>query len=217
MTNFTNGVAAPTLTGIKVGTVSIDAVGDTFTSGTITFSVTVGAPSQLVITSTPINATASTTTRNVFTVTLEDTNGNATTSASAITVNLSASPSTGSSFYAVASGGSTVTSVTLLANNSTVNGYLVDYVAGSPFITASWPASSSSGTQAETINAGVGTQLAITSAEPSSHIPLLATRSRSPSRMPMATRRRAPQRSRSTCRTFPRPGQPSMRRLLVVP
>ena len=66
----------------------------------------------------------------------------------------------------MASGGSTVTSVTLPANTSTVNGYLVDYVAGSPFITASVAGGvPSSGTQAETINAGVGTQLAITSAE----------------------------------------------------
>ena len=157
VTNFTNGVAAPTLTGIKVGTVSIDAVGGTFTSGIITFSVTVGAPSQLVITSTPINATASATTRNVFTVTLEDANGNLATSASAITVNLSASPSTGSSFYAVASGGSTVTSVTLPANTSTVNAYFVDSVAGSPFLTASVTGGvPSSGTQAETINCRSG-------------------------------------------------------------
>ncbi len=161
-TSFTNGVANVTLTGVKSGSVVIDAVGDGFTSGTVTFSVTGGTPTQLVITSTAFTATASTTTRNVFTTTLEDAAGNATTSTSAITVNLAVSPTSGTSFYAASTGGSAVTSVTLPANASTVNAYLVDSTSGSDTITVS-ATGLTSGTQVETINPSSGTKLVITS------------------------------------------------------
>jgi hypothetical protein len=151
-TTFTNGVASKTLTGKVAGPVTIDAVGDGFTSGTTSFNVTPGAANKLVITSAAFTSPHSNTTRNPFTVTLEDVNGNATTSASAITVNLAVSPASGTSFYAVSSGGGTVTSVTLLANNSTVTAYLVDSSAGTDTITVSVTGGSpSSGTQIETI------------------------------------------------------------------
>jgi hypothetical protein len=93
-------------------------------------------------------------------VTLEDTFGNPTTNSSAITVNLS-STSSGKKF-AAGSNGASVTSVSLPANTQSVTAYYADTVAGFPTITAA-ATGPTSGTQAETITAGTGTQLAITS------------------------------------------------------
>ena len=125
---FSGGVANVTITGIKVGLVTLNAVGDGFTSSTTTsFTVTAGLPTQLAITSTPINSPHGTT-RNPFTITLEDVNGNATTSASAITIKLAVTPTSGTSFYATTTGGA-VTTVTLAANNSAVTAYLEDTTA----------------------------------------------------------------------------------------
>ncbi|MGC1238378.1 MAG: invasin domain 3-containing protein, partial [Acidimicrobiales bacterium] len=161
-TAFTSGVANVTLTGNKVGTVVIDAVGDGFTSASDTFSVTPGAPNKLVITSLPFTATASTSTRNPFTITLEDANGNATTSSSAITVNLAVSPISGTSFYTASTGGTAATTVTLPANNSAVTAYLVDSTSGSDTITVSVTGGvPSSGTQVETINPGPASQIVL--------------------------------------------------------
>ncbi len=75
------------------------------------FTNVAGAGTQLQITSNPINTTASSSATSAFTVTLEDADGNPTTKASAITVNLS-STSAGKKFAAT-SGGASVTSVTL--------------------------------------------------------------------------------------------------------
>ena len=161
-TSFTNGVANVTLSGNKVGTVVIDAVGDGFTSPSDTFSVTPGVANKLVITSAPFTATASTTTRDPFTITLEDVNGNATTSTWAITVNLAVSPTSGTSFYALSSGGSAVPSVSLPANASAITAYLVDFTSGSDTITASVTGGApSSGTQVETINPGAASKVVL--------------------------------------------------------
>ncbi len=81
------------------------------------------------------SGTASASATNAFTVTLEDVYGNATTNASATTVNLT-SNSTGIHEFAATSGGAAVTSVTLPANTAAVTAYYGDETAGTPTITA---------------------------------------------------------------------------------
>ena len=138
----------------------------TATSGSLTsattnaFNITAGAGSQLAITSNPINTTASSSATGAFTVTLQDAFGNPTTKSSAITVNLS-STSSGKKFAAT-SGGASVTSVSLPANTQSVTAYYADTVAGSPTITAA-ATGLTSDTQIETITAGTGAKLVITS------------------------------------------------------
>ena len=94
-------------------------------------------------------------------MTLEDTFGNATTKASATTVNLT-SNSAGTHEFAATSGGTAVTSVTLAANTASVTAYYSDEKPGTPTLTAA-ATGLTSGTQQETITGGTATQLAITS------------------------------------------------------
>jgi hypothetical protein len=156
--------------GVATFSCSVDMAGTgytlTATSGFLTaattnaFSITAGTGAQLQITSSPINTTAGSSATGAFTVTLEDTFGNATTNSTAITVNL-LSTSAGKKFAAT-SGGASVTSVTLPANTQSVTAYYADTVAGFPTITAA-ATGLTSDTQTETITAGTATQLAITS------------------------------------------------------
>jgi adhesin/invasin len=77
-TSFTNGVAGVILTGNKAGSISIDAVGDAFTSNTLSFNVTSGPASQVVLSGCSSNITSGSTC--TATATLEDANGNTVTS-----------------------------------------------------------------------------------------------------------------------------------------
>ena len=148
----------------KAGTPTITAASGTLTSGTQVETINGGSPAKLAITSTASTATASNQATNGFTVTLEDTYGNPTTNTTALTLNLS-STSSGAAFAATSGGGS-VPSVTLPANTQSVTAYYSDTVQGSPTITVSTTTipTIANGTQVETINAGTGTKLVITSA-----------------------------------------------------
>ncbi len=136
------------------GTPTITAAATGLTSGTQIETINAGAGTQLLV-SNAFTATASNSATTAFTVTLEDTYGNPTTKASAITVNLS-STSAGTKFAAT-SGGASATNVTLPANTQSVTAYYADTVAGTPTITAA-ATGLTSDTQIETINAGAGTQ-----------------------------------------------------------
>ena len=123
------------------------------------FNITAGAGTQLQITSNPINTTASSSATSAFTVTLEDAAGNPTTKTTATTVNLS-STSAGKKFAAT-SGGASVTTVSLPANTQSVVAFYGDTVAGTPTITAA-ATGLTSDTQVETITAGSGAKLVVT-------------------------------------------------------
>jgi Bacterial Ig-like domain (group 1)/IPT/TIG domain len=133
------------------GSPTITASATNFTSGAQSETITGGEGAKLAITSTAISTTAGTSATSAFTVTLEDSFGNATARNSALTVNL-ASSSNGASF-AASSGGAWVTSVVLRANTETVTAYYADTNAGSPVITVSG-GGLTSGTQTETLTPG---------------------------------------------------------------
>ncbi len=120
-------------------------------SGTQSETITPTTATKLVITSNPLSAASGTAATAPFTVTLEDTFGNATTKTSATTVNLT-STSTGAKF-ATTSNGSGVTSVNLPANTSSVTAYYGDSKVGTPTITAA-ASGLASGTQQESITSG---------------------------------------------------------------
>ena len=121
------------------------------------FNITPAAGTQLLV-SNGFSATANSLATTAFSVTLEDTYGNPTTKASAITVTLTSNSGAGT--FAATSGGASVPSVTLPANNQSVTAYYGDTVAGTPTITAA-ASGLLSDNQIETINAGPGTQLLI--------------------------------------------------------
>ncbi len=141
------------------GSPTITAAATGLTTDTQVETINPGAATQLFI-SNGFSATASSSAATSFSVTLEDTFGNPTTKTTATTINLS-STSAGKKFAAT-SGGTSVTSVSLPANTQSVNAFYGDTVAGSPTITAA-ATGLTSGTQVETITAGTGTQLQITS------------------------------------------------------
>ena len=112
----------------------------------------------MAITSTAFSGAANSQATNAFTVTLEDTFGNATTKTTATTVNLS-SNSTGTHEFAATSGGTAVTSVSLPANTSSINAYYGDQKPGTPTITAAATGLTPSATQQESIVAGAPSKL----------------------------------------------------------
>ena len=119
----------------KAGTPTITAAATGLVSGTQSETIAPTTASQLAITSSPFSAATNSKATTPFTVTLEDTYGNATTKASATTVNLT-SNSTGTHEFATTSGGTAVTSVSLPANTSSVTAYYGDSKVGTPTITA---------------------------------------------------------------------------------
>jgi hypothetical protein len=122
------------------GTYTLSATRTGLTSGTSSgVSITAGTGTQLAITSAPLNIAPGTSATNAFTTTLEDANGNATTNASAITVNLSSStPSGGTAKFAATSNGASISSVSLPANTQSVTAYYAYSRANqSPVITVS--------------------------------------------------------------------------------
>jgi hypothetical protein len=142
------------------GTPVITAAATGLTSGSQYETINAGTGTQLAITSTAFTGTANASATNSFTVTLEDTYGNATSKTSATTVNLT-STSTGTHKFAASSGGAAVTSVTLPANTSSVTAYYGDETPGTPTITAA-ATGLTSATQQEAITAGAPAKLIFT-------------------------------------------------------
>jgi hypothetical protein len=141
---------ADTVAGSPIITAAV--TGGSPTSDTQSETITAGTGTQLAITSAPLlfTHTAGPSATNAFTVTLEDAFGNPTTKGSAITVNLT-STSSGKKFAAI-SNGSSVTSVTLLANTTSVTAFYGDSRSGSPIITVAVTGGSpTSGTQTESV------------------------------------------------------------------
>ena len=144
----------------RAGTPTITAAATGLTSGTQRETISAGSGTQLAITSTAFTGVANAQAANAFQVTLEDSYGNPTTKATAITVNLS-SNSTGTHQFAATSGGTAVISVTLPANSSSVSAYYGDEKPGTPTITAA-ASGLSAATQQETITAGAPAKLIFT-------------------------------------------------------
>jgi hypothetical protein len=128
-------------------------------------TITVGAASQVAITSAPIGFAAGGR-GGPIAVSLEDAYGNpGATSSTAQTIGL-ATTSSGGAFYASSSGGSPITIVTIAAGQSSATFYYGDTKAGTPTITASDSAFNSSSNQQETVTSATATQVAIVSAPP---------------------------------------------------
>jgi hypothetical protein len=155
------GSASCSTTILRSGTYALTA---TFTSSSVDYAnstslavneiIVPGAGVALVITSAPINAAAGTSPTSPFTVTLEDANGNPTTSASSYRI-FFAGTSAGKRFAATP-GGTLISGVTLPTNTQSVTAYYGDTSVGSPtlFVSLSTPPSNAGlleGTQVETI------------------------------------------------------------------
>ncbi len=146
----------------KVGTPTITAAATGLTSATQQETITPGAAARLVFTSSPVSGGASTSAKlGPITVQEQDAYGNVTTTA--LTVNLTSSSAGTHAFAATSGGTAAITSINIAAGSSSATFYYGDSVAGTPTVTAA-AAGLTSGTQQETITAGTGTQLAITSA-----------------------------------------------------
>jgi hypothetical protein len=136
------GSASCSTTILRSGTHALIA---TFTSASVDEANSVSAPFSetitpgpgvmLVITSAPISTAAASSPTSAFTVTLEDANGNPTTSSSSYRIFLSGS-SAGKTFSATP-GGTPIAAVTLPANTQSVTVYYSDSSVGSSTITAS--------------------------------------------------------------------------------
>jgi hypothetical protein len=143
----------------KSGLPTITVAGTGLSSGTQSETVNPAAPNKFVFTTGAVSGTAaSSATLGAITVQEEDTYGNPTTTAE--TVNL-ASSSTGTKEFAATSGGTAITSVSIAAGSSSASFYYGDTKSGSPTLTAS--GSLTSATQVETVTAGTGAKLVITS------------------------------------------------------
>ena len=124
------------------------------------FSVTNAPPAKFVFTSSAATGTASASPGiGPITVSEEDAFGNVTSATSPLTINLSSSSSKG--VFSATSGGTGLTSLTIPANSSSTTFYYGDTVAGSPVLSAASPGLLT-GTQTETVNAGLPTQLVFT-------------------------------------------------------
>jgi hypothetical protein len=131
------------------GTPTITASG-ALTSDTQTVTISAGTASRVGITSAPLTFTHGNSATHAFTMSVEDSFGNATTVSSAVTIHLSSStPGFGTARFAATSGGTSITSISLPANAASVTAYY-SYSIGSesPVITVSATGYSSS-TQTE--------------------------------------------------------------------
>ena len=143
----------------KPGTPTITAAATGLNSATQQETITAGAPSKLVFTTSPVSGAASNSaTLGPITVQQEDAYGNVATSGSPSTVNLN-STSAGASF-ADHFGGAAITAVTIPGGYSTATFYYGDTKAGTPTITAA-ASGMTSATQQETISALAGTKLGV--------------------------------------------------------
>jgi hypothetical protein len=126
------------------------------------FNITAAAAATFVITSSPVSGAASSTaTLGPITIQQQDDFGNPVTATSALNVTM-ASSSTGTKFFAVASGAASASAVTILAGASSVNVFYSDTKAGTPTITAS--GSLTQATQVETVDAAAAAKFAIITA-----------------------------------------------------
>jgi hypothetical protein len=158
---LTGGVAWCSISTLSVGVNTLSAVTTSSsidysgsTSGSVSITVNPGPGSQLVISSAPFVAVTGASPVNSFTITLEDSYGNPTTSATAIKIFLAGS-SSGRHFSAT-SGGTAINSVVLAAGANSVTLYYGDTNVGTPTINVSLTSPPSSaglvqGTQVETI------------------------------------------------------------------
>ena len=141
------------------GTPTLTAAATGLTSATQQETITAGAPTKLIFTTSAVSGSASNSaTLGPITVEEQDAYGNVATSGSPTTVNLT-STSAGASFAAT-SGGAAVTSVTIPGSYSTATFYYGDTTAGNPTITAA-ATGLSSATQQETITALPASQLGV--------------------------------------------------------
>ena len=123
-------------------------------------TISAGPAAQLVFTTGTVSGTASVNaTLGPITVQEQDAYGNVTTTA--LSVNLT-STSAGPYEFAATSGGTAIASVNIAAGSSTATFYYGDENSGTPVLIAA-ATGLTSGSQYETINAGTGTQLSITS------------------------------------------------------
>ena len=137
---------------------SVQATNGSYTGTSFTLT-NVGAPSQLVFTSSPVSGAASSSaTLGPITVQEQDAFGNPTTSAE--TVNLS-SNSAGTAVFSATSGGSATTSVNITSGSSSASFFYGDTKAGSPQITAA-ASGLTSAMQTETVSAGLPGHLVFT-------------------------------------------------------
>ena len=126
-------------------------------------TVKAAAASQVAITGAPLSFLAGNR-GGPITVQLEDAYGNTgAISTVAQTIGLGTTSSAGA-FYASQSGGSAIASVKIAAGVSSATFYYGDALAGTPTVTASDSAFSSSSSQQETVEAAAATQVAITGA-----------------------------------------------------
>ena len=125
-------------------------------------TITPAAASQVAITSPALTIAAGS--RGQITVQLEDTYGNqGAVSTSDQTISLSTTSGTGA-FYATQGSSTPITSVVIPIGQSSASFYYSDNTDGTPTVTASDSAFSSSSNQKETITSAVPSQVAITSA-----------------------------------------------------
>jgi Bacterial Ig-like domain (group 3) len=145
-----SGIYALTATFTSASVGQASSVSDPFSE-----TIDPGPGVALVITSAPFSTAAASSASSAITVTLEDANGNPTTSASAYRIFLGGT-SVGKRFSATP-GGTPIASVTLPANTQSVTVYYSDTSTGSPTITASLTSPPSNaglleGTQTESIS-----------------------------------------------------------------
>jgi hypothetical protein len=147
-------------TAVSSSTTKITAAATGLTSASLNETITAGPAAQLIFTTAGKSGGASTSpTLGPITVQEKDAFGNV--SNTALTVNLS-STSQGTNEFAATSGGTAITSVAIPNGSSTATFYYGDTASGTPTITAA-ATGLTSGTQQETITAGTGTHLAISS------------------------------------------------------
>ncbi len=152
---FTNGVASVTVAGVLVGSVSITAKGDLFTSNTVSFSVTPGPAAKVVWIVEPGTSTAGLTVAGPPTVEVEDAAGNPVSGA---TVNIAITSGPGG--FAAGS----VTSVVTGTNGRAVFATLLLDTAGSYTFTASDPVTINSPVSSPfTVNAAGASHISATS------------------------------------------------------
>jgi hypothetical protein len=133
-------------------------------SATQVEAISVGAGSQLAITSNSVSGAASSSaTVGPITVQLQDQVGNPVTAGPGGTIVDLVSNSSGAVVFATTSGGSATTSVTIPSGSTSVTFFYGDTKFGAPTVTAS-ASGLSSDTQAETITAAAVSKLAFTSA-----------------------------------------------------
>jgi hypothetical protein len=116
------------------GTPTLTAAASGLAPGTQSETIKPGPPTKLAFTSNPFTAGTGTSAKQPFTVAMEDTFGNAATSTTATTVNLTSTSGTG--IFAATSGGTTVTKVTIPANNTSIIAYYGDTTSGTVTLTA---------------------------------------------------------------------------------